>query len=1264
MSICLDTVVAGDIEKVSKSYETDLNKNARVVLKCNEKVLKPKCNKELKRKLKKYKLRKHGKEDQEIIDVSQTFNSSLTIKSPNNNTKSVTIDTLQNSDLYLLDNIHSFNMGRRKKDNYKTNSIVEKVINPIEETDSSITNADKEDKKQMDAFKLLMDSRNKIIGSNSPGKLKNSGECNVQDVIEKKEIKARRILSLQKMAQAKGALQKQEMEELRETCIKQKMEERAERLKSMISKNDLALAKHVKNPQSKSNTTDKKSDQTHISKIGNILNTKNNSYNHDKTPNFSNNSIPINNNGNTTMSQEEEEFLKKLSPSLKKKENMLCYFKKVPKDTEISIDNSHTENINSNQTIIKVKFTPKNKKKKKLDLIENNLVNNNQDIKSKLKDDNMPKEDCLSENAAVNENTDERRKRKRKKHIKESVNVDSVEISPNDTRPKRNIRKPLKYVDDIFVSSDEELHIFTPKKKKNLDIKSDSLQPNRDNNINEIKYQTSEKISLQYVNKRKSKPNRTDKKQPKLAPIFTTKSQVTAEELKAKQKFLHSGIPSHIKKNTSQQANTTSGCDVFHTVVHVQQIVPKADANVDCFTSSVAVIECDDELKVANVLPDLFKSLLISDVGEKNIITENRSNVEAMLHSMKQMYSKFPVYRTYHLLKAKSRGEFGDTNNTNIDNSVEIINGFVDTCNDNPDKLKWTDKYKATSTKQLIGNFESIKELKKWLVSWTESDVSVRHDSDSSDFYHSDSDSGDAIRMRNNLLILTGKIGTGKTSSVYAVASELSIKVIEVNASNKRTGKIMLQDLQEATQSHKVDRQRDCIDNSQKSLERDANTLPKIKKRGRPAKNKEILSQSSSSIVKKDTNSEPFSSQESLRTDMSLILIDDADIVFEQDDGFCSAIAQLIHSSKRPVILIAESSQCPHLQKYLKYGQIINMQPLLPRMLGIWLDIMCLADNGTCYPGLGAMLLDFFKGDIRKSINCLQYYMTSQKYISKQEDASQRSEFNDKQDVNDETSSMSWAVNDDLEENISYANTPCNSSESIQYFIGKQLNLQYPSPSLVFNVWWSMPNLLSLNMYDIKIPVCKHTDTGTNEKNNLNLQVFASTIDTISLLDCLQNTTAECQSDITSNPWFSPENASLIETENFECYDKNNEMRQDISQWLMTSSIRNAQKKLGCKQKTDLQFPSMTWQRERDKIVSRHKNLASYLNPSSMMDRKAVALDYWSCCRTICRLEKTKTDSNSKRNNRFCHYLKSLNVLCKNDYFDKLGDSLYLNENT
>lgn len=80
--------------------------------------------------------------------------------------------------------------------------------------------------------------------------------------------------------------------------------------------------------------------------------------------------------------------------------------------------------------------------------------------------------------------------------------------------------------------------------------------------------------------------------------------------------------------------------------------------------------------------------------------------------------------------------------------------------------------------------------------------------------------------------------------------------------------------------------------------------------------------------------------------------------------------------------------------------------------------------------------------------------------------------------------------------------------------------------------------------------------------------------------------------------------------------------------------------------------------RDRDKILHRHKSLTSYLNPAAVLDRRSVALDYWSGCRSICRSERSKTDLSSKRNNRFCHYLKTLNILCNNEYLDKLGDSL------
>ncbi|KPI97404.1 ATPase family AAA domain-containing protein 5 [Papilio xuthus] len=1200
MSVCLDTVFIKDIKREAKPFKNNIKHKDRTVLRCKNNILKPKCDRTLKRKLKKYKLRKDGKEDQEIIDVSQTFITSLIIKSPN--TEMSTATGLK-SNLKPSRVKQSFTMHRRKKDALckKPEELDPNTVSPTQSLES---------KSQTDAFKVLMDSRNKVIGSNSPGKERVLDESELQEVIERKELKVRRSLSLKKMAQAKGALQKQEQEESREMYVKNKMVKRAERLRNMITKPDSHSSKtinkkHLPEPQ--------------VDKINQTPKTENAKSKKSESLSISN-SFPTTNLTDSTLkhdiSNEEVEFLEKLSPSIRKKENMLCYFNIVTKELECKSVNEN-DSVDE-QAIIKVKITSKSKKKKKQ---EKNIANIHDPVLIIESNVNDTQNVSISKDQESKEVVTDRKKRKRKKHVPERESTNSSEVTSIDSRPKRNIKKPIKYEDALLSSSDEEFHIFTPKKKKGAVNNVEQTKITNNEQTIEVKNSISNKCIKQYPNKASTKKNIPSvnvpvKKPLKLAPIFTSKPQLTAEELKAKQEFLRSGIPNHVKKNNKQQVINTSSSNSFLPVVHIQQIDPNHVTN--CTTLSF-LLHSDAEPHVTNSLSDFYKNLLtLNTVNENLNVLDFKNNVKTLLKTMKSLYSKFPVYRTYHSLKAKSRGEIGETQCIYLDNSVEIINGITDTCNDNPDKLKWTDKYKATSTKQIIGNFESIKELRKWLISWTENYVPEQKDSDSSDFCYSDTDSGDVKRMRNNLLILTGKTGCGKTSSVYAVASELSIKVIEVNASSKRTGKIMLQDLQEATQSHKVNRQMDGIETSQKSIDLDSNT-PQIKKRGRPKKQTlENLSQKSVSS-KKDTNSEPFSSQDSTRTVMSLILIDDADIIFEQDDGFCSAIAQLVHSSKRPVILITESVNCPHLQKFLKYSQIINLQPFLPRMLGTWLDIMCLADSSICYPGLGAKLLDLFKGDIRKTINCLQFYMTSHRHILKQDNASQGYDFIDAGD--DEGSSMSWAVNDEVEDRVANSNTICNSS----------------------------------TVY-----------TKKNEKicnDILKLETISSVTDTLSVLDLFENTTAELHPNVTSKPWFSPESTSLIEGENFEYYDRTYDVTQDISQFLLTSSIQNAQRNLKYEQRTDVEFPSMTLQRERDKILHRHKSLTSYLNPAAVLDRKAVALDYWSSCRSICRLEKTKTDLSSKRNNRFCHYLKSLNILCNNEYFDKLGDSLYLGEN-
>ena len=653
----------------------------------------------------------------------------------------------------------------------------------------------------------------------------------------------------------------------------------------------------------------------------------------------------------------------------------------------------------------------------------------------------------------------------------------------------------------------------------------------------------------------------TQKKNIKLAPIFVSKPQLSQEAMVAKKNFLKSSVPEKLKIKPVQHNTNTSVSNTFYSVVHVQQLSEPLKFR-NFVRGDLYIINDNQHYDVNNVNNNvLLHQFLLPSPSENIQLPLPKQKPDKILKSIKMDYPKFPVYRTYHLLKGKSKGEFKDCNYPELDNSVEIINNFNDVYDETPERLSWCDKYKPSTSKQIIGNFDSVRELKKWLESWTEKLIKAKNSSDMSDmsdFYWSDTDSRDTQKSSNNVLIITGQTGSGKTNAVYAVAAELAIKVIEVNASSKRNGKIMLQDLQEATQSHKVNRGKtsDCSQKSQEEL------CANVKKRGKPKKlkedikkNKKCASVIAESVIPLTT------SQESMRTGMSLILIDDADIVFDQDDGFTSAISQLIQSSKRPVILITSSLSCLHLQKFFQIGKIIHMRPLLPRMLGTWLDIMCLADVGTCFTGLGAKLLDINKGDIRKTINYLQFYMNSTKV--NQADDAVSSQF--KCNFDEESSSMSWA---DSEGFSGTSNEILSTPDS---GLDQQIQKSFSESLDIFNVWWN------LSSYFI-MPNKTINDTIENRDKNSYMKKMVEILDTISIIDNIDSLNPSRKSYIAMRPWHTNEYASLLELENVDDFNSAFSVNKDIIDVLTESTISKTEE-LPFHNTVNINSPSMSKQR-------------------------------------------------------------------------------------
>ncbi|EPQ14787.1 ATPase family AAA domain-containing protein 5 [Myotis brandtii] len=131
--------------------------------------------------------------------------------------------------------------------------------------------------------------------------------------------------------------------------------------------------------------------------------------------------------------------------------------------------------------------------------------------------------------------------------------------------------------------------------------------------------------------------------------------------------------------------------------------------------------------------------------------------------------------------------------------------------------MLWTEKYQPQNSSELIGNELAIKKLHSWLKDWKRraeleerQNLKGKRDEKQEDLSDSIDFKGSSDEEENrlcNTVLITGPTGVGKTAAVYACAQELGFKIFEVNASSQRSGRQILSQLKEATQSHQVDKQ-------------------------------------------------------------------------------------------------------------------------------------------------------------------------------------------------------------------------------------------------------------------------------------------------------------------------------------------------------------------------------------------------------------------------------------------------------------------------
>lgn len=426
-------------------------------------------------------------------------------------------------------------------------------------------------------------------------------------------------------------------------------------------------------------------------------------------------------------------------------------------------------------------------------------------------------------------------------------------------------------------------------------------------------------------------------------------------------------------------------------------------------------------------------------------------------------------------------------------------------------ELLFSEKYKPLLFEQVLVNLNPVTQLKEFLSNWSNGGTGSARNSQNLDDSMDLNDSTCSNQGPScNTVVLLGPVSSGKTNAVFALANEMNFNVLEINAGMKRTGKRLIQELQEATQSHQIRKDAAGSGSSQKSLlKMSLNGLKSKLKRQNSNSNQLDLQNS-------DSNSSDL--QQTARK--CLILIEDADIVFDQTDaGFTDAIYTLAASSKRPVIVVASNPNCAHLQRLMSQNTIHFTSP---NVLNIskFLAVLSLIENCPVQLDDLISLYLYNRRDLRKTILELQFFIQSGGDRQRQLMDKKSSKVTDKDNPNYFASprKRQFSVESEMSDN----NVPTdksNNNNADQVYMHRSLFEYY---TVGQNNKWRIPfpidfHLLNVNLNDIfQVSRKLKAADNANENNSENLTKT--------------NTTTKRKSKSPKKQWLTTATASVKST--------------------------------------------------------------------------------------------------------------------------------------
>ncbi|ORY19616.1 hypothetical protein BCR34DRAFT_595549 [Clohesyomyces aquaticus] len=254
------------------------------------------------------------------------------------------------------------------------------------------------------------------------------------------------------------------------------------------------------------------------------------------------------------------------------------------------------------------------------------------------------------------------------------------------------------------------------------------------------------------------------------------------------------------------------------------------------------------------------------------------------------------------------------------------------------------------------------------------------------------------MTRNKNVVILSGPHGCGKSATVYAVAKELGFEVFEVNSSTRRSGKDVQDKVGDMTANHLVSHNRsvltpnadpiaaDDTDNERMSvaLQKDldsgrqgtmmsffkSNTQAKAKPKPKPTAKpttepKKVSNAAQATLFKGQVPPKDHK--------QSLILFEEADVLFEEDQQFWAQVIRLASHSKRPIVITCnDETLVPSFD--LPLGAILRLSPPPVDLAADYLLLVAAKEGHILKRGA---VCDLFKSkvyDLRASITELDFW--------------------------------------------------------------------------------------------------------------------------------------------------------------------------------------------------------------------------------------------------------------------------------------------------